>query len=104
MDRLLYEDLTWNIGVVHCPHFPHEKFAWVKEEFWNISFEDKKVYGLNIPHQMHLKAYVNKHKFIIIQGVDIYEESWYKVASFAQSTYMVYCHEPLDDHQVEIKH
>jgi hypothetical protein len=43
-------------------------------------------------------------KFIIIQGVDIYEKAWYKVVSLAQSTYMVYCHEPLDGHQVEIKH
>jgi len=78
--------------------------VWVKEEFWNMSFEDQKVYGLNIPHQMHLRANVNKHKFIIIEGVDIYEEAWYKVLSLAQSTYRVYCHEPLDGHQAEIKH
>jgi hypothetical protein len=51
------------------PHFPHEKISWVKEEFWNMSFENQKFYGLNIPHQMHLKANVNKHKFIIIQVI-----------------------------------
>ncbi len=84
MDRLLYEESTWNIGVVCCflnysPHFPHEKIAWVKEEFWNMSFEDKKVYGLNIPHQMHLRVNVNKHKIYHYSG------GWYLWRSLIQS-------------------
>lgn len=44
-----------------------------------MSFEDKRVYGLNIPHQMHLRANVNKHKIYHYSG------GWYLWRSLVQS-------------------
>jgi len=55
-----------------------------------MSYEDQKVYGLDIPCWLHWKVGVRKQRFITIQGVEVYEKTWYKAVSLAQSTYMLY--------------
>jgi hypothetical protein len=55
MDKLLFEESICNVGtIVHCSlnccqYFPHEKIAFVKEEFWKMFYEDQKAYGFDIP-------------------------------------------------------
>jgi hypothetical protein len=53
-----------NVGVTKCytmnccQHFLHENTL-LKQEFWNLSFEDHKTYGLDIPRRLHMKGYEN---------------------------------------------
>jgi hypothetical protein len=55
MDKLLSEESICNVGSVVCcsfdccQYFPHEKTSLVVKEFWKMSYEDQKVYGLDIP-------------------------------------------------------
>ncbi len=50
-----------NVGVVTCctvncyQHFPCEKTLLLKQKFWNLSFEDHRAYGLDIPRRLHMK-------------------------------------------------
>jgi len=39
-----------------CRHFPHEKTLLFRQEFWSLSFEDYKTYGLDIPRRLHMKG------------------------------------------------
>jgi uncharacterized protein YkuJ len=47
----------------------------------NLSFEDQRAYGLDIPRRLHLHTRGNiKHrKYFIVQGVDICKIAWYKI-------------------------
>jgi len=51
---VLLEESMCNVGVIKCyvmnccQHFPHEKNFWLRQKFWNLSFEDHKTYGLDI--------------------------------------------------------
>jgi len=80
MDKLLFEESICNVGtIVHCSlnccqYFPHEKIAFVKEEFWKMFYEDQKAYGFDIPQWLHSRTNVKKQKFIIIQGVEVCEK------------------------------
>jgi hypothetical protein len=60
-----------------CEHFLCGKTLLLKQKFWSLSFENYKAYGLDIPRRLHMKGDGNKQKFIIIQGLDIYEIAWY---------------------------
>ncbi len=62
----------------------------LKEEFWGLSFEECKVYGMDILRRLHVRAYMNQWEFIIIQEIDIYETTWYKIIGLSKSTYMLY--------------
>jgi hypothetical protein len=45
---------TWN----YCQHFICEKTL-LKEEFWGLSFEECKTYGMDIPKRLHVRANLN---------------------------------------------
>jgi hypothetical protein len=51
-----------NVGAIKCctmnccQHFPHEKSFWLRQEFWSLSFEDHKAYGLDIPRRLHKRG------------------------------------------------
>jgi hypothetical protein len=49
----------------------------LKQEFWNLSVEDHKIYGLHIPKRLHMRGDGGWGKIITIQGVDVYETTWY---------------------------
>jgi hypothetical protein len=80
---MLSKESMQNVGVAKCctmnccQHFPHEKTLLLRQEFWSLSFEDCKTYGLNIPRRLCTRGDINKQKFIIIQGLNIYETMWY---------------------------
>jgi hypothetical protein len=77
---------TWNC----CQHFPCEKTKLFRQEFWGLSFEECKVYGMDIPRRLHVKANMKQWKFITIQEIDICEMAWYKIIGLSKSTYMLY--------------
>jgi hypothetical protein len=60
------------------------------QEFWSLSFEDRKTYGLDIPKRLHMKGDRGQWKFIIIQCVNICEIVWYQIIGLLRSTYMLY--------------
>jgi len=39
-----------------CQHFPYENTLLLGQEFWNLSFEDHRAYGLDIPRSLHMKG------------------------------------------------
>jgi hypothetical protein len=43
-----------------CQYFLCEKNALMKKEFWKMSYQDRKAYGLDIPQQLHLRVDVKK--------------------------------------------
>jgi hypothetical protein len=57
---MLLKVLVRNVGAAKCctmnccQHFPHEKM--LKQEFWSLSFEDRKTYGLDILRRLHTKG------------------------------------------------
>jgi hypothetical protein len=55
-----------------------------------LSFEDRIAYDLDIPKRLHMKGVGSRRKFIIIQGLDICETTWYKIIGFSKLTYMLY--------------
>jgi hypothetical protein len=79
---MLLEELVHNVGAIKCctmnccQHFPCEKTL-LKQEFWSLSIEDRRAYGLNIPRWLHTKGVGSRRKFITIQGLNICETTWY---------------------------
>ncbi len=78
MDKLLFEESICNVGTIvcyslnYCQYLPHEKTTLnVRKEFWKMFYENQKVYGLDIPQQLHLKANVRKwkHHYSWCQGL-----------------------------------
>ncbi len=49
-------DATKCCAMIYCQHFPCEKTLLLRHEFWSLSFEDCKAYGLNIPRRFHTKG------------------------------------------------
>jgi hypothetical protein len=55
MDKLLFEESICNVGTVIyyslncCQYFPHEKIAFMKEEFWKMFYVNQKAYGFDTP-------------------------------------------------------
>jgi len=39
----------------------------LKEEFWDLSFEECKMYGMDIPRRLHVRENMKQQKFITIQ-------------------------------------
>jgi hypothetical protein len=72
INKLLFEESIQTIGTIVCcslnccQYFLCKKIALMKEEFRKMLYENKKVYGLDIPQQLHLRVDVKKWKFIII--------------------------------------
>jgi hypothetical protein len=60
-----------------CQHFPRENTLLLKLEFWSLSFEDHKAYGLDIPRRLHLMGVESRRIFFTIQGLNICETAWY---------------------------
>jgi len=85
-----------NVGAAKCcaincyQHFSHKKTLLLKQEFWSLSFDNCKTYGLNIPRRLHMKGDGRWRKFIIIHGLDIYKNVWYQIVGFSTLTYMLY--------------
>jgi hypothetical protein len=73
-----------------CQHFSHKNTLLLRQEFWGLSFEDHKTYGLDIPRRLHTKGNGRWQKFITIQGLDICKNVKYEIVSFSRSTYMLY--------------
>ncbi len=80
-----------------CQYFPHKKTALMRKEFWKLSYEDQKAYGLDIPWWLHSRIDVKKQNFITIQGFKACEKGLYTVVGLAWSTYMMYKQESLCD-------
>jgi len=38
----------------------------LKEEFWGLSFEERKTYGMEIPKRLHVRVDMKQRKFITI--------------------------------------
>jgi len=64
--------LIWNVNftiMLHaqncCQHYLHEKML-LKEDIWGLSFEDHKMYGMDIPRRLHVKLDMKQRKFITI--------------------------------------
>jgi hypothetical protein len=62
----------------------------LREKFWGLSFEEHKAYGMDIPRTLHVRANMKQQKLIIIQEIDIYEMTCYKIIGLSRSTYMLY--------------
>ncbi len=62
----------------------------LRKEFWGLSFEECKAYGMDIPRRLHVKVDTKQQKFITIYEIDIYEMTWYKIVGLSKSTYMLY--------------
>jgi hypothetical protein len=45
----------------------------LREEFWGLFFEERRVYGMDIPRRLHVRANIKQQKFITIQEINIYE-------------------------------
>jgi hypothetical protein len=88
---MLLEEFVCNASVTKCctmnccQHFPCEKTLLLKQEFWNLSFEDRKTYGLDIPRRLHTRKNGRQQKFITIQSLDICETTWYQNIGFSRS-------------------
>ncbi len=82
IEKVLSEELVCNVGVEKCcmmnccQYFPCEKTLLLRQEFWSLSFEDYKTYGLDIPRRLHTKGDGSRQNFITIQGLDICETTW----------------------------
>jgi hypothetical protein len=70
--------------------FLHKKTLLLRQEFWSLSFEDHRTYGLDIPRRLHMRGNKGQQKFTTIQGVNIYETAWYLIIGLSRSTYMLY--------------
>jgi hypothetical protein len=55
IEKVLFEEFVQNVsaltccGMNCCQRFPHKKM-FLRQEFWNLSFEDRRVYGLNLAY------------------------------------------------------
>jgi len=73
IEKMLLKESMCNVGVAKfctmncCQHFLHEKML-LRQEFWSLSFEHYKTYGLYILRRLHTKGDGNQRKFITIQG------------------------------------
>jgi hypothetical protein len=74
----------------YCQNFLHEKTLLLIQEFWSLSFEDHKTYGLNSPRRLHTRGVGSRRNFIIIQALYIYETTWYQIVGLSKLTYMLY--------------
>jgi hypothetical protein len=62
----------------------------LREEFWGLSFERCKSYGMDIPRRLHVRGDMKQRKFITIQEINIYEMTWFKIIGLSKLTYMLY--------------
>jgi hypothetical protein len=61
IEKVLLEESMCNVGATCCminccQHFPCGKTLLLRQEFWNLSFEDHRTYGLDIPRRFHMKG------------------------------------------------
>jgi hypothetical protein len=60
-EKMLLEESVCNVGAAKCyamncyQHFPRENTL-LKQEFWSLSFEDHRAYGLDIPRRLHTRG------------------------------------------------
>ncbi len=73
VNAVSYCSMNW------CQHFPHEKTLFFKQKFCSLSFEEHKMYGLDILRRFHTRRNMKWQNFIMIQKVDICETTWYKI-------------------------
>jgi hypothetical protein len=62
----------------------------LREEFYGMSFEEHRTYGMDIPRKFHVKVDISNKKLITIQEINICEMAWYKIIRLSKSTYMLY--------------
>jgi hypothetical protein len=62
----------------------------LRKEFWRPSFENYRVYGLNIPRRLDRKRDMKQQKIIMIQEIDTCEIAWYKIIGLLKLKYMLY--------------
>jgi hypothetical protein len=95
IEKMLSKESVRNVGAAEscamncCQHFPCENTLLLRQKFWSLSFEDYKTYGLDIPRKLHTRGVGSGRKFITIQGLDIYETTWYQIIGLSRSTYML---------------
>jgi hypothetical protein len=62
IEKVLSKESMHNVGLAKCctmkccQHFPRGKTLLLKQKFWNLSFENRKTYGLNIPRRLHMRG------------------------------------------------
>jgi hypothetical protein len=59
------------------------------EDFWGPSFEECRMYGLNIPKRLDMKKNMKQQKIITIQEIDIFETACYQIIGLLRSKYML---------------
>jgi len=62
----------------------------LRQEFWSLSFEDQREYGLDIPRRLHIRGNIKQQKYLTMPCVDICEIFWYKIIGVSRSTYMLH--------------
>jgi len=65
-------------AILCCPwnyyhYFLHEKTLLLRKKFWGPSFQDYRMYGLNIPRRLDTRRNMKQQKVITIQEIDICE-------------------------------
>jgi hypothetical protein len=48
----------------------------VEKEFWGLTFEDPKTYGMDILGRLQVKRDMKQQKFIMIHEIEICETTW----------------------------
>jgi hypothetical protein len=96
INKLLSQEFVQNVSFALCcaqncyQCFLGQKTTLLREEFWGLSFEKCKAYGMDIPRRLHVRTNTKQQKLMMIQEIDIYEMTWYKIIGLSRSTYMLY--------------
>jgi hypothetical protein len=62
----------------------------LRKEFWGMSFEEHRAYGMDIPRRLHVRIDIKQQKFIMIQEINICETTWYEIVGLSKLTYMLH--------------
>ena len=73
-----------------CQFFPRNKTLLVRQKFYLKSFEDRCEYGLAVGGQLHTIDWIQKHKYITLEGVEVCGTAWYSIHGIPKSTYHNY--------------
>jgi hypothetical protein len=69
-----------------CQHFLHEKTTLLKKKFWGLSFEECRMYGMDILRRLHVRGNMKQQRFMTILKINICEMTWYKIVGLLRST------------------
>jgi hypothetical protein len=70
INKVLLEESMQNVstltcyGMNCCQHFLRKKTLFLRQEYWSLSCEGQKAYGLDNPRRLHIKGDINPQTFI----------------------------------------